>query len=169
MISSRRSKRLPPVRCSTVSTITLGGAERFCNTIRLVAGTWSPLVSLQCRRRIGRIAEAGERRGIDYGLGPAIAALRVHWVCGVAQQGHASEHPTVERIAIDHGIGKDHVRIADHGGGIERVEGPVLIGRVEIFEPPGLLQSTGAATSRSISATQLISCVPSASSPSRMG
>jgi hypothetical protein len=30
---------LTPVRCSTVSTITFGGAERFCSTIRLVAGS----------------------------------------------------------------------------------------------------------------------------------
>jgi len=43
MMSSSRSKRLPPVRCSTVSTITFGGAVRFCTTILLVAGsllTW---------------------------------------------------------------------------------------------------------------------------------
>ena len=30
MTSSSRSKRLPPVRCSTVSTIRFGGAVRFC-------------------------------------------------------------------------------------------------------------------------------------------
>ena len=73
------------------------------------------------------------------------------------------KRPARKRIAVDHRIGEDRVGLAHHRRHVEPVERPVPIDRKEIVEPAGLFQSTGTATSRSISATQLTSWLPAAS------
>ena len=98
------------------------------------------LVGLERRRRIGLARQQpGERGGVDDRLGAAVAALRIHRMGGVAEQRHAAERPARDRVAVDHRVGEDRVGGADHGGGVEPVEAPVGIDRVEVLEPAGLV------------------------------
>ena len=54
---------------------------------------------------------------------------------GVAQQGEPAEAPTLQRIAVEHGVFEDFLGRFDHAGDVEEVESQPGEGRHHVLEP----------------------------------
>ena len=80
------------------------------------------------RRRAHAMGHQGraQHAGIDDGLAGAVGAHGVHHMCGIAQQRHAAVYPGGHRIAVDHGVLKNVLGAAQHGGHVQPAVVPAV-------------------------------------------